>query len=195
MTRCPPVSPSPAFDVHDVRDVRGNAAVITGLRKRSALLVLSGTILLSACSSIGGFVGAASGIATGAVTTNPAIGVGVGIATKAATDQLVAVIMRDMQRREQDRIAYLAGTMPLGSRQPWQIHHVIPFNDEHGEVQAVANIDNALAPCREVLFSVIAGSKKAPTENWFTMQTCQQPDGAWQWASAEPAVARWGNLQ
>jgi len=168
-------------------------------RSRSALLALSASVLLSAvlsaCSSIGGFVGAASGIATGAVTTNPAIGVGVGIATKAATDELVAVIMRDMQRREQDRIAYLAGTMPLGSRQPWQIHHIIPFNDEHGEVQAVANIDNALAPCREVLFSVIAGSKKAPTENWFAMQTCQQSDGAWQWASAEPAVARWGNLQ
>lgn len=150
---------------------------------------------LSGCSSIGGFVGAAGGIAAGTVSSNPAVGVGVGIAVKAATDTAVASVMRDMQRSEQDRIANLAGAAPIGQRQPWSVHHWIPFNDEHGELEVVADLDNALAPCRTVMFSVIGGKKKAPTENWFATQTCQQPDGHWKWATAEPAVARWGNLQ
>jgi len=29
----------------------------------------------------------------------------------------------------------------------------------------------------------------------FITQTCKQSDGQWRWAAAEPAVARWGNLQ
>ncbi len=150
---------------------------------------------LCGCSSIGGFTGAVAGAATGTVTTNPAIGVGVGIAVKAATDAAFRRIFRDMQADEQDRIAAIAGAMSIGERQAWDIHHRIPFTDERGELRVVGVIDNALATCKEVMFSVAGGSKKAPTSQWFVTQTCRRSDGQWRWAAAEPAVARWGALQ
>lgn len=159
------------------------------------LVVLSAGALLAGCASIGGFVGAASGILAGTFTTNPAIGVGVGIAVQAATDTAFATVYRNMQRGEQDRIATLAGTLPVGQLQDWNIHHRIPFNDEHGQLQVAGEIDNALASCRMVMFSVIGGKKKAPTENWYETQICRNSAGEWKWAAAEPAIGRWGNLQ
>jgi hypothetical protein len=167
---------------------------LTTHRMRGVLVVAAASVLCG-CQSIGGFVGAASGIAAGTVSSNPAVGIGVGIAVQAATDTVVATVFRNMQRGEQDRIALIAATSPIGARQPWSIHHTIPFNDEHGELEVVADIDNALAPCRMVMFSVIGGKKNAPTENWYATQTCRQSDGQWKWAAAEPAVSRWGNLQ
>jgi len=85
--------------------------------------------------------------------------------------------------------------MRIGESQTWDIHHTIPFTDEHGELRVVGVIDNALAACKEVMISVAGGSKKPPTQQWLVTQTCRQSDGQWRWASAEPAVARWGTLQ
>jgi hypothetical protein len=158
-----------------------------------ATLALVG--LLAGCSSIGGFTGAVAGLATGTATTNPAIGVGVGIAVKTATDAAFRKVFRDMQADEQDRIAAIAGGMRIGEAQTWDIHHRMPFTDERGELRVVGAIDNALATCKEVMFSVAGGSKKEPTSQWFVTQTCRQSDGQWRWAAAEPAVARWGALQ
>lgn len=163
--------------------------------RTGTIVVLSASVLLAGCASVGGFVGAASGILAGTFTTNPAIGVGVGIAVQAATDTAFATIYRNMQRGEQDRIALLAGTLPVGQLQDWNIHHRIPFNDEHGQVQVAGEIDNALASCRMVMFSVIGGKKKAPTENWYETQICRNSEGQWKWAAVEPATGRWGNLQ
>ncbi len=151
--------------------------------------------LFSGCTSIGGFAGAVAAIATGTATTNPAIGVGVGIAVRAGTDAEFRKIFRDMQADEQNRIAALAGGMAIGEQQSWDIHHKMPFTDERGELRVVGVIDNALATCKEVMFSVAGGSKQTPTSAWFVTQTCRQSDGQWRWAAAEPAVARWGALQ
>ncbi len=159
----------------------------------SAGLVLVG--LLSGCSSIGGFAGAVAAAASGTLTSNPAIGLGVGVAVQAATDTAFRRIFRDMQADEQDRIAAIAGAMDVGEQRTWDIHHAIPFNDERGELRVVGAIDNALATCKEVLFSVADGTKEAPTRQWFVTQTCRRSDGQWRWAAAEPAVARWGALQ
>ncbi len=156
-------------------------------------LVLAGA--LAGCSSVGGFTGAIAAAATGTATSNPAIGIGVGIAVRAATDAALRRVLRDMQSDEQDRIAAIAGDMRVGEERSWDIHHKIPFNDERGELRVVGAIDNALATCKEVLFSVAGGSKKAPTRQWFVTQTCREADGQWRWAAAEPAVARWGALQ
>ncbi len=150
---------------------------------------------LTGCSSIGGFTGAIAGAASGAATTNPAIGVGVGIAVQAATDAAFQKIFRDMQTDEQDRIAALAGDMRVGEQRDWDIHHFLPFTDERGALRIVAATDNALTTCKEVLFSVVGGSKEAPSHQWFVTQTCRQSDGQWRWAAAEPAVGRWGALQ
>lgn len=150
---------------------------------------------LAGCSAIGGIAGAVAGVATGTFSSNPAVGIGVGIAVQAATDTAIQNIFRNMQRSEQDRIASLAGDMAIGDVQPWDIHHRIPFNDERGQLQVVGVIDNAIASCKEVMFSVVEGKKDAPVQHWFITQTCRQSDGQWRWAAAEPAVARWGSLQ
>jgi hypothetical protein len=164
--------------------------------KRSTLFASVGIAgLLGGCSSIGGFAGAVAGAASGTFTTNPAVGVGVGIAVQAATDTAFQRVFREMQANEQNRIAAIAGAMSIGEQHAWDIHHTIPFTDEHGELRVVGAIDNALTTCKEVMFSVAGGSVKAPTRQWFITQTCRQSDGQWRWAAAEPAVARWGTLQ
>ena len=55
----------------------------------------------------------------------------------------------------------------------------------------VRAIPNPLAPCKQVLFSV--EEKDAPAA-WYSVDICQQQEH-WKWASAEPAVERWGYLQ
>ena len=174
----------------------GDRALGIPAMRRSVLFAsLAFASVLGGCSSIGGFAGAVAGAASGTFTTNPAVGVGVGIAVQAATDTAFQRVFREMQANEQNRIAGIAGTMSVGEQQTWNIHHTIPFTDEHGELRVVGTIDNALATCKEVMFSVAGGSKKAPSQQWFITQTCRQSDGQWRWAAAEPAVARWGALQ
>ena len=173
----------------------GLAAMNSGARFAGSTLAVTCAGLLVGCSSIGGFVGAVAGAASGTVTTNPAVGVGVGIAVQAATDAAFQRIFREMQANEQNRIAATAGALNIGEAQAWNIHHTMPFTDEHGELRVVGVIENALASCKEVMFSVAGGSKNAPTRQWFLTQTCRQSDGQWRWAAAEPAVARWGALQ
>ncbi len=150
---------------------------------------------LAGCGSIGAITGAVAGVTAGSASTNPAVGIGVGIAVQAATDAAIQTVFRNMQGAEQDRIAALAGSMAVGETRAWDIHHALPFSDERGELQVVGVIDNALASCREVMFSVIDGKPEAPVRQRFITQMCRQSDGEWKWAAAEPAVARWGNLQ
>ncbi len=150
---------------------------------------------LAGCSSVGGFTGAVAGIATGTFSSNPAVGVAVGVSVKAATDTAMNRVFRNMQADEQDRIAEIAGGLDVGERQPWKIHHLFSYGDEAGELQVVRSIDNALANCKEVMFSVVGGKPDAPTREWFITQTCQHSNGRWHWAAAEPAIERWGTLQ
>jgi hypothetical protein len=163
--------------------------------RRAAAGLLAIGLGLAGCDSIGGFTGAVAGVATGTFSSNPAVGLAVGVAVKAATDAEMHRVFRDMQADEQDRIAELAGGMNVGERQSWDVHHLFSYGDESGEVQVVGRIDNALASCKEVLFSVMTKERDAPVRKWFVTQTCQQSDGHWRWAAAEPAVDRWGTLQ
>ncbi len=168
---------------------------LAAMRSRAPLACLAVAGLLAGCSSIGGFTGAVAAAASGTLTTNPALGLTIGVAVQAATDTALHKLFRDMQADEQDRIAAIAGDMKVGEQRTWDIHHRIPFSDERGELRVVGMIDNALATCKEVMFSVVGESKKAPTRQWFVTQTCREADGQWRWAAAEPAVARWGSLQ
>jgi hypothetical protein len=153
------------------------------------------SMIAAGCSSIGGYAGAVAGVATGAVSSNPAVGVAVGISVKAATDTALHRLFKELQSDEQDRIADIAGHMNVGDRAPWNIHHAWSFSSEAGDLEVIGGIDNALAACKEVLFSVASGLDEARTEEWFITQTCRQSDGHWRWAAAEPAVERWGTLQ
>lgn len=168
------------------------------LARRAAYLLCtaaaSGMVLLSGCSSIGGFTGAAAGIASGAATSNPAVGIAVGVAVQAATDAAIQKVFRDMQHKEQELIASYAGAMNVGDRRAWAIHYTFSFGDERGELMVTREIDNALAQCKEVALSVDPGKKDVPA-SWFITQVCQQTDGHWAWAAAEPATGRWGTLQ
>lgn len=167
----------------------------SGWQRSAALLSLAALALAFAgCTAVGGIAGSAAAISTGAVTGNPAIGIGVGIAVQASTDAGIQYATRKWQQAEQDAIAAEVGGMTVGETRPWAIKHPIPYENEHGEVQVTELIKNPLTDCKRLLFSVVAGKGAAATSNWYATTACRQDD-RWKWAAAEPAVARWGNLQ
>jgi hypothetical protein len=157
--------------------------------------VASGTVLISGCASVGAAAGAAAGVGTGVATSNPAIGIGVGIAVQAATDEAVKRLMKRLHGDQQVAIATTAGTLNIGDTSTWRVKHFLPVENGHGDVRVLNETTNALATCREFMFSVADGDKPDAHEDWFFAQACKGDNGAWKWASAEPAVARWGNLQ
>ena len=64
-------------------------------------------------------------------------------------------------------------------------------------MQITRSIITPLASCKEVMFTVndaraepVADGTARP---WFAAHVCLQESG-WKWASAEPAVERWGIL-
>ncbi len=154
---------------------------------RALLLVL----LLGGCNAIPEITGLVSGGIAGGASANPAAGFGVGVATAAVADYGLKYVTKRWHRSEQDAIAAVAGSLPEGSHAPWKIRHDLPFGNEHGRLQVVRVIENPLAACKEVLFSVQDGDDP---EAWYLTDVCRQEE-RWKWASAEPAVARWGLLQ
>jgi hypothetical protein len=162
---------------------------------RTAVAAATGaSVLLSGCSSIGAASGAAAAVTTGIVTANPAVGIGVGIAVQAATDEAVARVMRSLHGEQQDAIAAEAGTLAVGESGPWRIKHPVPVENGHGEVRVLRTVSSSLVQCKEFAFSVVDGDTPGAHQDWFIASACQQTT-QWKWASAEPAVARWGNLQ
>jgi len=181
------------------RGARGRALGIAAMKPWAGLgaALLPGLLpglllgpLLGGCSSIGTAAGAVAGLASGAGTANPVVGTAVGLGTKAAVDELVIYVGRVRQNAEQDAIAEAAGSLPVGGTATWEIRHTIPIGDEHGTLRVVRLIANPLAPCQEIVFTVIAGQGRSH----YVTTECR--DGTkWRWALAEPAVARWGFLQ
>ncbi len=147
--------------------------------------------LLAGCTSAGNIIGVVVGGAAGGATANPAVGFGVGVATAAASDYAIRTVSRTWHGGEQDAIAAAAGSLPIGGTGPWRMRHTLPIGNEHGRLEVVRSIDNPLAPCREVLFSV---ERSGDAAAWYSVDVCQDA-GHWKWASAEPAVERWGFLQ
>jgi len=178
-------------------------SALLSARRSATLLVacalcVSASALMSGCSSVGAASGATAAIATGLVTANPAVGIGVGIAVQAATDQAVNRYMRNMHADQQNLIASLAGSMPVGETRPWSVKHRMPVENGHGQVRVTRAFASALTICKDFVFSVQDGDKPDAPEQWFTASACKQDnekDSGWKWASAEPAVERWGNLQ
>jgi hypothetical protein len=159
---------------------------------RPAVLLAAG--LLGGCSSIGAISGTVAGVATGAGTANPVVGYAVGVGTQAAVDSLVKYVGRKRQQGEQDQIAQTVGQLAPGQTAPWKIEHDIPFGNEHGDVTVARVIDNNLARCKEVVFTVIDGDKPDAPRGTFVTTACA--DGqTWKWAQADPATERWGSLQ
>jgi len=160
-----------------------------------ALLACAGVIgTLSGCASIGAASGALAGITTGAVTANPAVGIGIGIAVQAATDEAIKRYMRGLRQDQQDYIAQLVGELSVNESAPWQVQHTLPLDNGRGQVRVTRVFDTALAHCKEFVFSLTSDDAPDAPAAWFIANACRQDQG-WKWASAEPAVARWGTLQ
>jgi hypothetical protein len=157
-------------------------------------LLLAAAAILSGCSSIGGFAGAAAGIASGAVTSNPAVGYAIGVGVQSATDATIKYVFRNWQKAEQDEIAAVIGNLEVGQSRRWEIVHLISYSNEHGEAYVTGLIDTPLALCKEVMLSVDTGEGVQFKRAWYTGSACRRND-AWKWAVAEPAVERWGSLQ
>jgi hypothetical protein len=153
-------------------------------------LLVAMLLLLGGCSSVPLIAGVVSGGIAGGATANPAVGFAVGVGVDAAADAGGKWFGRSRQHAEQTAIAAAAGPLPVGGRAPWHIAHFLPFGNERGELQVVRRMDSPLGACREIAFSV-ADDKAA---RWYTATICQDAPG-WRWATAEPAVARWGYLQ
>jgi hypothetical protein len=170
---------------------------MTKLRLAARVVMATAALALSACSTVGGLAGTVAGIATGAFTSNPAIGIAVSVSVKAATDAGIKNLLRSLQQDEQDEIAALAGTMQEGEIRPWQVRHKIPYGNNQGAMQVTRSIATPLASCKEVMFTVEdAGADPASAGTarvWFATHVCLQESG-WKWANAEPAVERWGSL-
>jgi hypothetical protein len=160
-------------------------------------LCVGAATLVGGCASIGAASGAAAGAATGIVTANPGVGIGVGIAVQAATDVAVNTFMRNMHEDQQNVIAAAVGALPVGGTQTWSVKHKLPIENGHGEVRVTRAFASSLALCKEFVFSVRDGDGPNAPEQWFTASACRDEgmNGGWKWASAEPAVERWGALQ
>ena len=151
------------------------------------------TLLLAGCSSVGGFAGAVAALATGAATSNPVVGISVGIGVKAAADQGLQYVAKRNQRREHEAIVSPVHELKPGESGRWERAHRFGSGADRGEVRVVRMIETPLATCKELLFSVERDGSK-PRVDWFTTTACRNGE-VWQWAAAEPAVERWGNLQ
>ncbi|MCZ2498081.1 hypothetical protein GN316_15050 [Xylophilus sp. Kf1] len=156
-------------------------------------LVAGSLSLLGGCSSVGSFSGAAAGVASGGISGNPAVGIAVGIGVRAIVDDTVDRLSRRWSDEEQQSIAVVAGGLDVGERKPWNVRHAVAYRNTDGQVQVVRSFQTALTTCKEAMFTLSATDPAAPPL-WFATLVCQGPRG-WQWAAAEPAVARWGALQ
>lgn len=160
---------------------------------RAYSVALAVAFLSGGCAVVGDITGAVAGLASGAATANPAVGISVGIAVRAGTNEALDIISRRRQRNEQDAIAAVAANLAPGERRPWAVDQRLA-GDARGEVEVVRVIENSLATCKELAFSVVKAEGSESRAAWFTTIACQQ-GAAWKWAAAEPAVARWISLQ
>jgi hypothetical protein len=156
------------------------------------LLTVLLALLTAGCSSVSTISALAVGGAAGGATASPAVGYAVGIGTKVAVDYAVKYARRVRQRAEQNAIADAAGDLEPGAAAAWHIDHTVPIDNEHGTVRVIRLIDNSLAACKELVFSVDADPPAPPA--WFSTSICRRPQ-RWKWAAVEPAVQRWGYMQ
>lgn len=164
------------------------------VRLRGAAVLFGLASFLGGCKDLATIAAVASGTTTGAATGNPAIGFAVGVGVSAAGNFLVRYVGRVRAGAEQDVIAIAAGELPVGGSAPWAVHHTVPIGNEQGSLQVIDMITTPIAVCKEVVFSVIDGNGPTAPRRWYHVDVCRDPAG-WKWATAEPAVARWGFLQ
>ncbi len=155
-----------------------------------------GQVLTQGTSDLAGIAGA--GVAS-AVTSNGAVTAAIGLGVQSLASSGLGFVERRVHRAEQDRIAGVAGPLPVGGVAPWRIAYDIPIeDDEHGEVSVSRLIGNDDLACKEIVFSVEHPRKAGTRRAFYVSAICRDgtPDHpVWKWATAEPSTARWGSLQ
>ncbi len=171
-----------------------------------AICLLAGSaIALTGCSSLlaegsSAAAGIAGGALASAVTDNAGVATGIGIAVQAATRSGVQYAQRKVHGDAQRQIAQVAGPLGVGQVQRWRsVHPVALEAEEAGRVAVSRVISTGELDCKEIVFSIDRawnglGSEAAQPGAFYVAAICR--NGAqWEWASAEPATARWGALQ
>ena len=149
--------------------------------------------LLSASTSVGAGV-AGAGIA-GSITKDATVGAAIGVGVAAGANAALQYAQRQVHKTEQDRIATVAGQLPVGAVAAWSVSHSVPIEpNNHGEVTVSRIFGGADFLCKEIVFSVDRYANRRWNRQFFIATICR--DGRiWRWATAEPATARWGSLQ
>jgi len=153
------------------------------------VVMLVATLWVGGCDDVATIAAVAGGSASGAATGNPAIGFAVGVGISAGANFLADYVTRVRTGAEQDVIADAAADLPAGAAAPWAIRHTIPIGNEQGQVHVVDVVTTPIATCKDVIISV---ADEGAAQNYMAW-VCRNPQG-WKWATAEPAVARWGTL-
>ena len=159
-----------------------------------ALLALPGcqALLTEATSATAGIGGAGLAEAVGA---NAATTTGIGLGVQAVGRAGLQYAQRLTHKAAQDRIAAVAGPLPLGSIGDWATDHTIPVEpNERGQVTVSRVISTGALDCKEIVFSVDTGRGEKLRRGFYLAAVCRDGE-AWKWASAEPATERWGSLQ
>jgi hypothetical protein len=165
-----------------------------------ALAWLCLAVTLCGCTSVATeATSAGAGVAGAAVahgvTHNAGVVTGIGLGVQAAANAGLQYAERKIHQTEQDSIAAVAGTLPVGRVGRWRAVHAIPLEaDEQGEVTVSRVLGGVGFLCKEIVFSVDHTAPRAVTREFYTATVCR--DGTyWKWATAEPATERWGALQ
>lgn len=175
----------------------------------SGLLLAAAAV--SACSSLlaeGGSAGAgiAGGSLASAVTDNAGVASGIGIGVQAATRAGIQYGQRKVHNEAQQQIAQVAGALQVGQVKPWRTVLSLPIEDEEaGRVTVSRLISQGALECKEIVFSVDRRTRRAADASapattaavasaFYVAAICRNGT-RWDWASAEPATARWGALQ
>jgi hypothetical protein len=168
----------------------GNEPTALKIAALTGALILSGcsTLLTEGASDAAGVAGAG---AAASVTKNAAVAAAIGLGTQSVALEGVHFLERRVHRAEQDAIASVAGPLEPGAVAPWSIRHSLPIEDnEHGQLVVSRLIGSGALLCKEIVFSVDTGKRR----DFYVAAVCQS-DKTWKWATAEPAVPRWGGLQ
>jgi hypothetical protein len=139
--------------------------------------------------------GVAGTAVAASVTKNAAVSAGIGLGVLAAAQAGVKALERDYHGHQQDRIAEAAGGLAPGQVTRWESKHVIELEpDEAGRVTVSRVISATDLSCKEIVFSVDHVKDEATLSSFYVATICKD-SLKWRWATAEPATARWGNLQ
>ena len=157
-------------------------------------------MLAEGTADLAGIVGAG---AASTVTRSAAGAAAIGLGVRSLAGEGLRYVERRVHGTAQDAVASAAGPLEPGMIAPWSVRHSVPIeDDEAGEVVVSRVLGAGSFRCKEIVFSVDTRDRTGPRRAFYTAMICRdnfhggpRNGGVWRWASAEPAVERWGGLQ